>query len=111
MHNMNCIRCGRELTLGQVFCKECQAEMEKHPVDSSTPVILPPPVSAVSPRRSTRKVRKPEEQLSRLRRMMVSIIMVFTIIILAGTLLIYALTEKINTLEQTITIISEQNDS
>lgn len=106
---MNCMRCGRELTLGQVFCKECQANMAQHPVDPSTPVILPPP-KAVTNRRNSRKPRKPEEQLSRLRRMMASMLVVFMIILLAGTMLIYSLSQKIDTLEQTIISITEENN-
>ena len=103
---MHCMRCGREVTLGQVFCKECQSDMAQHPVDPTTPVIIPPPAPVISNRRNTRKSRKPEEQLSRLRRLMISLLVFFTIIVLAGTMLIYSLTQKISTLEQTITSIS-----
>ena len=38
---MNCMRCGREIRDGQVFCPECLAEMEKCPVRSDAPVRLP----------------------------------------------------------------------
>lgn len=107
---MHCMRCGRELPLGQVFCKDCQSDMAKHPVDPTTPVILPPPVPVVSNRRSTRKPRKPEEQLSRLRRLMISMLVFFMIVILAGTMLIYSLTQKISSLEQTITSITTNVD-
>lgn len=106
---MHCIRCGRELTLGQVFCKDCQADMAQHPVDPATPVILPPP-KAVTNRRPSRKLRKPEEQLSRLRRLIASMAVVFMIIMLAGTMLIYSLSQKIDTLEQTIVTLTEENN-
>lgn len=107
---MHCIRCGRELPLGQVFCKDCLADMNQHPVDPATPVILPPPPPVVSNRRPTRKARKPEEQLSRLRRAMVSMLVLFMVVILAGTMLIYSMGQKIHRLEQTITQLSEQID-
>ena len=106
---MHCMRCGRELTLGQVFCKECQSDMAQHPVDPSTPVILPPPKAVIN-RRSSRKPRKPEEQLSRLRRLIATMAVVFMIIVLAGTMLIYSLSHKIDTLEQTIVALTEENN-
>ncbi|MBE6924341.1 MAG: hypothetical protein E7466_03765 [Ruminococcaceae bacterium] len=106
---MNCMKCGREIALGQVFCKECQADMERYPVKPGTPVILPPPVTPGPSRRNTsRKPRKPEEQLSRLRRLMISLMVLFMIVVAAGTLLIFSLTEKINSLEQTIVSISQE---
>ncbi len=102
------MKCGRETALGQVFCKECQADMANHPVDPRTPIILPPPPVVNTNRRSSqRKSRKPEEQLSRLRRLMISMLVLFMIIVAAGTLLIFSLTEKIDALEQTIVSISQ----
>lgn len=106
----HCMRCGREVTLGQIFCKECQTEMARHPVDPTTPVILPPPPPVANRRSNGRKPRKPEEQLSRLRRLMAAMLVLFIIIILAGTMLIYSMGQKIDSLEQTITSISEEQE-
>jgi membrane glycosyltransferase len=103
------MKCGRELALGQVFCKECQADMANYPVKPGTPVALPQaPVVNLNRRSTSRKPRKPEEQLSRLRRVMISLLVLFMIVIAAGTMLVYSLTEKIDTLEQTIASISEE---
>lgn len=64
------MKCGREVALGQVFCKDCQADMAQYPIKPGTPVILPNRDDAVASRRtSTRKVRKPEEQVARLRKL------------------------------------------
>lgn len=38
---MNCIKCGRETVSEQVFCPDCQLEMEKYPVQPGTIVQLP----------------------------------------------------------------------
>ncbi len=38
---MQCMKCGRDLQPGQVFCDECLAEMEKYPVKPGTVVLLP----------------------------------------------------------------------
>lgn len=61
---MNCMKCGREIALGQVFCKECLADMADYPVKPGTPVILPNYEPKPVLRRPARKSRKPEEQLS-----------------------------------------------
>ena len=106
---MHCMRCGRELALGQVFCKGCQADMAQHPVDPATPVLIPPPPAPVTTsRRSARKARKPEEQLSRLRRRMTTMLLMFIVVLLAGMVLIFSLNQKIHTLEQTIDSISQE---
>ena len=68
---MNCMKCGREIPLAQAFCKECLADMEQFPVKPGTPIQLPAP-NAVTPHRRPshpRKVKKPEEQLARLRKL------------------------------------------
>ena len=106
---MNCMKCGRDTAIGQVFCKECLADMANYPITADTPVILPPPPAPSTNRRTNqRKPRKPEEQLSRLRRLMISMLVLFMVIIAAATLLIFSLTEKIDSLEQTIVSISQE---
>ena len=40
-NSMNCMKCGREITLGQVFCKDCLVDMENFPIKPGTPVQLP----------------------------------------------------------------------
>lgn len=62
---MNCMRCGREIQEGQVFCPECLAEMEKYPVKPDTPVRLPRRPDP-SLRRPVRKKGTPEEEQIRI---------------------------------------------
>ena len=38
---MNCMKCGREVDEGQVFCLDCLKEMAKYPVRPGTVVLLP----------------------------------------------------------------------
>ena len=38
---MNCMKCGRETELEQVFCPDCLAVMEKYPVQPGIAVKLP----------------------------------------------------------------------
>ena len=41
MESEFCMKCGRELKPGAVFCDHCQAEMEKYPVKPGIVVLLP----------------------------------------------------------------------
>lgn len=38
---MGCLKCGREIEEGAVFCQSCLANMAKYPVRPGTPVLLP----------------------------------------------------------------------
>lgn len=61
---MNCMKCGREIEAGQVFCSDCLADMEKYPVKPGTVVHIPSR-PAESGKRAAGKKRglTPEEQL------------------------------------------------
>ena len=52
---MNCMKCGREIALGQVFCKECLADMSQYPVKPAAPQL--------KRNSNTRKPKRPEEQI------------------------------------------------
>ena len=64
---MNCMRCGRELREGQVFCDICLESMEKEPIKINTPVLIPAqPKTTVSHRRP---ILNPEEEVRRLEKL------------------------------------------
>lgn len=72
MSVMNCMKCGREIALGQAFCKDCLEDMSHYPVNPATPIHIPvqPPATHSNRRNArTKKVRKPEEQVIRLRKL------------------------------------------
>ena len=87
---MNCMKCGREIPLGQVFCKDCLADMEQYPVRPDTPVILPQfeDVSPVRKAQPQKKTPKPEDQVKNLRNAVVllSLALVTAAFVLAMTL-------------------------
>jgi len=64
-----CMKCGRELKPGQVFCDGCLADMEKHPVKPGVVVLLPDHKAAAQRAAARRRYPtvSPEEQISRLR--------------------------------------------
>ena len=63
---MQCMKCGRDLEAGEVFCSECRVIMEKYPVKPGTVVQLPyragENLTKKQPPR--RKTVPPEEQLA-----------------------------------------------
>ena len=69
---MNCLKCGREIEEGQVFCNDCLVQMAKYPVKPGTAVQLPSRGSAaVSKKVHSRRRTKaaPEEQLKALKKL------------------------------------------
>lgn len=69
---MQCMKCGREVEAGQVFCPECLAVMEQYPVKPGTIVQLPPHTGQVPVKKQPVHYRKPalplEEQVKLLRK-------------------------------------------
>lgn len=68
---MGCMKCGRDIQEGQVFCADCLETMERYPVKTNTPVILPKRRPPNTSRRSAprRKTLSPEDQIRRLRKL------------------------------------------
>ena len=89
---MNCLKCGQEVAAGQVFCDECLKDMERHPVNPGTPVILPKRSKPLPIKRTHRKIQKPEDQIAALRRMagwmaLIIFVLLVAIALLTGTML------------------------
>lgn len=106
---MNCMRCGREIPLGQAFCKECLEDMERYPVKPDAPVQLPPPPPPVHNKARSahpRKSKKPEEQIAALRKVIrIQSLVLALILLLFGASLFY-FSKK---LEQKKTYLPGQN--
>ena len=91
---MKCMRCGASINAGAVFCDDCLADMEKHPVKPGTPINLPRREKQQTVKRSKRRVRKPEDQLTALRRLVVWLMALIVLLTLALTASIYMLTNQ-----------------
>ena len=67
---MYCMKCGREIEEGQVFCPDCLLVMAKYPVKPGTAVLLPKRREASFVKRAVprRKLVTPEEQIRKLRK-------------------------------------------
>lgn len=94
MESELCMKCGREVKPGQVFCDECLEEMEKYPVKPGVVVLLPHRPAAVpkpSPKRR-HPVISPEEQVVRLKqrvtRLTLALILATAVALGAGWLVV-----------------------
>lgn len=67
---MQCLKCGREIPVGDVFCGDCLTDMEHYPVKPGTPVQIPVRQETVAQKKqvSHRPAVPPEEQVKRLKR-------------------------------------------
>lgn len=70
---MECIKCGKKTTGTSVFCEDCLSTMADYPVKPGTAVYLPNRTEPAEPKpaliRPT-KEKSPEEQLTRLRKLL-----------------------------------------
>lgn len=66
---MNCIKCGREFDSNQAFCPHCLEQMAKSPVKPDVIINLPNRPDTSQKKSAPRKrVRTPEEQILRLKK-------------------------------------------
>lgn len=67
---MQCMKCGREIPAGQVFCEECLLDMAKYPVKPGTVVTLPAHTKHHRERKQIfhRVTLSPEERMARMRK-------------------------------------------
>lgn len=88
---MNCMKCGREIEDGQVFCADCLEAMEKYPVKPGIAIQLPnrketPALKKVHIRR--RQPPTPEELIRRLKKRVRAFVILWliTLAMLAATI-------------------------
>ena len=66
---MGCLKCGRDTISDQVFCVDCQLEMQKYPVLPGTVVKLPDrKTSSAAKKQSKKRTVPPEEQVKTLKK-------------------------------------------
>ena len=75
---MHCMKCGKEISDEQVFCKDCLAVMDAYPVAPDTVVHIP----HRTPRVAEKKHRElsPKEQISQLHRTVRWLILTVTVL-------------------------------
>ena len=86
---MNCMKCGRELDGDQAFCPHCLERMEKNPVRPDVIINLPSRTDVSQKKPAPRKrVRTPEEQLRRLKKINTRLIIALCLLTLLVTMLV-----------------------
>lgn len=66
---LKCIKCGRETINDQVFCPDCQVDMQRYPVRPGTVVQIPARKETGTVKKVTRKkTMSPEEQVESLKK-------------------------------------------
>lgn len=88
---MNCMRCGTKIASDSVFCSECLADMEKHPVKPGTPINLPRREKLQTPKRTKKRFQKPEDHIHALRKLVAGLMTLVIILALALTVCVYML--------------------
>lgn len=104
---MNCMKCGREIEEGQVFCIDCLKDMARYPIRPGTAVHLPKRPSYMSIRRAVpkRKAIPAEELVKKQRKLIRRMALALTILSLLAALLAYPAT--VHLLENSDSIIGQ----
>lgn len=94
---MQCMKCGREIPAGDVFCQECLADMEKYPVKPGTVVHIPNQARSARRQQERRSAMTPERKVEILTRRIRALSWFLTLavatIIAAGALIFCLLQE------------------
>lgn len=90
---MNCMKCDRLIAADQVFCEQCLEEMARYPVSPNTPVVLPHREEAQTVKRSAshKRMRKPEEQISLLKKAVIWLAATVAVLVISVSLLVTTL--------------------
>ena len=80
---MSCLKCGQEVSPGQIFCDACLADMEKHPVKPGTPVIIPKQSKPLPSKRTHKRIQKPEDLIASQRQLIGWLLTTVIILVLA----------------------------
>ena len=87
---MNCMKCGRDIEEGQVFCAACLEDMAKYPVKPGIAIQLPRRKDSPAVKKHIRRRQPPtpEEQIQRLKKRFwrMFTIWLITLALLAATL-------------------------
>ena len=99
--SMGCMKCGRDVSSGQVFCDKCLEEMEKYPVKPGTVVRLPRRVEESvfrKPHPRRRPQLTPDEQIKKLklllRRLIVTVMILLMLLGVTGYFAVVHLLES-----------------
>ena len=85
---MKCLKCGQKVSTEQFFCESCLKDMERHPVDPGTPVMIPTRSKPLPVKRNHKRMLLPDEIIAKQKK---SIRRLCTLLILTALLAIAAI--------------------
>ena len=88
---MSCLKCGQEVSAGQVFCDSCLADMEQYPVKPGTPVIIPNQNAPLPSKRTHKRISKSQDLITAQRRLIGWLLTTILILLLAVAALTVAM--------------------
>lgn len=94
---MQCMKCGREIPAGDVFCQECLTDMEKYPVKPGTAVHIPSQSQLARRQQERRPAMTPERKVEILTRRIWALSWLLTLAaatIIAASALIFSLLQE-----------------
>ena len=104
---MSCLKCGQEVSPGQVFCESCLSDMARHPVKPGTPVIIPKRNKPLPTKRTHKRVHKPEDIIVSQRRLIGWLLAAVIALMLASAALTVAMFHYKDAAEQNQTSVAE----
>ena len=97
---MSCLKCGQEVSAGQIFCDSCLADMERHPVKPGTPVIIPNQNAPLPSKRSYKRTNKSQDLITAQRRLIGWLLTTVIILILGLAAMTFMMFHYKNQLDQ-----------
>lgn len=92
---MQCMKCGREIPAGDVFCQECLTDMEKYPVKPGTAVHIPKqPAKRQPDRRPAMTPERKNEILTRQVRVLSWLLTLSVALLIAACALVFSLMQE-----------------
>ena len=84
VRDVNCLKCGREIEEGQVFCNDCLVQMAKYPVKPGTAVQLPSRGSAAAAKKvhARRRGKTALEEQLKVRVRVLSVLLAVCVVLL-----------------------------
>lgn len=98
---MYCLKCGKKIAEKEVFCEDCLSVMAKFPVKPETKVLLPLNTAPAVVKKSTprRRMPSPEEQVFRLKKVILWLSVSLLICVLSLVLSVALLAESLSSAE------------
>ena len=101
---MGCLKCGKDTQSNHVFCPECLAIMEQHPVKPDAVVMIPQREPVQPERKSKRKKADPKKRSRRIRfvvRGLFGMVLILFLLVCILAAMLFSAQEELSALKET----------